>query len=199
MRLGSVSFKRWSNLGLWRMKQQYYVCIVCETPTSHARAYVLMRLRCTLFLGRIPAMEEILLIRKRQLLHRSMQDKTMHATNSWASILILCLVWEGHLLLSWFTMSSAAVSSWTGCPCVERAPKMQAVSDLSNEDSGCSVVISSSGSTVGHVSCLHVVRLVSILIFEWLINGSIVQHEPAALKQSIARLWGCFSALLTGN
>ena len=35
---------------------------------------------------------------------------------------------------------------------------MQAVSDLSNEDSGCSVVISSSGSTVGHVSCLHVVR-----------------------------------------
>ena len=58
------------------MKQQYYACIVRETPgvmragTSHV------------VLGRILAVEDILLIRKRPLLHRSMQDKTMHAMNS---------------------------------------------------------------------------------------------------------------------
>ena len=68
---------------------------------------------------------------------------------------------------------------------------MQAVSDLSNEELRL--------QRSHFISRLYGWSLFSIIIFEWLVTGSIVSHEPAALKQRLARLWGCFSALLTGN
>ena len=58
---------------------------------------------------------------KRQPLHRNMQDRTMHAMNSRASILILSSL-------------RGALAPLVDYPWVEPVPRMRAMSDLSNEE-----------------------------------------------------------------